>query len=120
MLNLINKGRIFRVNITGDGWVKVELRIVDAREPVLSGNEIKLVNDSSETFIIYVPTGKIVCSSVGMPLVEDEDSYILTDIEPGNYKTCVYHLRDILYVVLCKTMEKINNEIKDIYCFSDY
>lgn len=117
---LINQGKFFIFGTGADGTYNVQLRVVDALEPVLTQKEFRYVKDSTESVIIHIPSGFI---TVADPCFLDNEKYYLsTRITPGNYKICVYlfHIPKKIqsfYIILCRTDKETNNQLSKIHEF---
>lgn len=117
LLNLINQGKFFIFGTGCDGEHHIQIRVVSSLEPVLSAKEFKCILNSTETFIINLPTGALV---VADPCFLDvEKNRLSINVEPGNYKVCVYHFYihskvDSLYIALCKTDEAAKNTLTNL------
>lgn len=113
-LNLTNEGKVYIFGTSSDGLHNVQIRILDSSEPVLSSKEFKCVMSVTETAIINIPTGLV---AVADPCVLNvENDRISINVEPGNYKVCVYffYIRskvESFYIVLCKTDEEAKNNL---------
>lgn len=80
------KGLCLTLETGGDGLIPVQLRIVEAKEPMLSEKEYKLVEQSTDTIEIDCPTGEL---GVG-DLYELDRSTVRYNSQPGKYKVCGY------------------------------
>lgn len=114
ILNLINQGKLFIFGTGYDGEQNIQIRVVDSFEPVLSAKEYKCILNATETLIINIPTGTL---AVADPYFLDmEKERLLINVEPGNYKVCVYHFYidskvDSFYIALCKADEEAKNTL---------
>lgn len=119
-LNLVNQGKCYLVHTGSDATFDVQLRVVNALEPVLTSKELKFVEDMSETAIMHIPTGEI---SIGNPFDFEQAGYSFSaNIIPGNYKICAYlfcmpHKFKGIYIVLSKTDQEATNNLAEIYSF---
>lgn len=114
ILNLINQGKLFIFGTGGDGEQNIQIRVVDSLEPVLSTKEYRCILNATETLIINIPTGTLVVADPCFLNMEKER--MLINVEPGNYKICVYHFYihskvDSFYIALCKTNEEAKNTL---------
>jgi len=116
----MNEGKIFRVETSGDGLRNVQLRIVEATEPLLSRSEMRHVKTASETAIINLKSGNIAIASQDQLADMDWKYRISHQVSPGHYKVCVYHKGDVLYVVLCKTSLEAKNNFYRFFIFEEY
>lgn len=114
LLSLVNANKAYIFSTGGDGCYNIQIRIVDSLEPVLSSKEFKCVLDATETAVINIPTGLV---AVADPHALDIENYRLSvNVEPGNYKVCVYFFAipskvEAFYIVLCKTDETAENNL---------
>lgn len=116
-LNLINEGKSYIFGTSADGFHNVQIRIVDALEPVLSNKELNCVQSVTETALIHIPTGRI---AVADPyFLNEKNESVNMIVEPGNYKVCVYffYIRskiESFYIVLSKVDQEVakNNLLK--------
>ena len=123
IIHFINQARGFLFTTGCDGVFNIQFRLVDAPEPVLSKDEYKLVGDASPPLIIQVPSGRIVIRD-GLCLDETNENSLIYLVEPGKYKVSAHcftvrkknedHNFSSYYLVLCKTDETVNNDVKDI------
>lgn len=119
-LHLMNEGKFFIFSTGSDGIYKVQLRIVDALEPVLTPKEFTRVIDTSESAIMHVPSGTI---TIADPSFFNSEKYCLRAfVTPGNYKISVYHFYipkkiESFYIVLSKTDKQANNNLSKVYEF---
>lgn len=118
LLRVVNAGKAFIFHAVVHKICNVQVRVVDAPEPVLTSKEFKCVIANTETAVIDLPTGVL---SVASPwnLVEEEERLAIT-LTPGRYKVCVYHFYirnkiDSYYIVLCKTTLPAHNSLTRIY-----
>ncbi|KKR68205.1 MAG: hypothetical protein UU09_C0014G0007 [Microgenomates group bacterium GW2011_GWA2_40_6] len=101
----MQQGKIFHFSTGGDGTYDIILRCVDGPEPVANPKEYRFLLESSPTYIIAIPSGKVVVSDFGHDLPH---SPLQLDVAPGNYKVASHHkeISDKFYgyvIVLCKT-----------------
>ncbi len=113
-LSLMNQGKCFIFRTGADGIFNVQLRMVDALEPVLTEKEYSRVIANSETAIIHIPNSLVKVSDV--VCLQDAASCITMAVSPGNYKICVYQFYipnklESFYVVLCPTSEAATNHL---------
>lgn len=119
-VSLINQGKALIFRTGADGVFNMQLRMVNALEPVLTEKEYRRVIANTETVIIHIPTDTI---SVGDVLyLQDTKSCITMPVSPGNYKICVYQFYipqklESFYVVFTPTMEAATNDIANIHAF---
>lgn len=114
VVNLINEGKGYVFSTGSDGLHNVQIRIVDTLEPVISSKEFKCVISVTETAVINIPTGHLAITDPCCLDIEKDRLYI--NVEPGNYKVCVYffYIRskvESFYVVLCKTNQDAKNNL---------
>lgn len=117
LLKFINQGEcsIFHLACPDEGSYNIQIRVVDAAEPLLTAKEFKCVLSSTEIAVVHLDNSLIV-----KPLFEEEnpENRILATVEPGNYKVCVYHFHipkkvESFYIVLAKTdLEAENHQMK--------
>lgn len=118
-LALINQGKVFVFYAEpNEDSYNVQLRIVNANQPVLSAKEFKNVISSSEIAIIHIPSDTVVVTE----LQETNREQVIAKIIPGNYKICVYQFHiptklDSFYIALAKTDEAANNQLTNITKF---
>lgn len=120
-LSLINQGKCYIFSTGADGMYNVQLRVIDALEPVLTNGEFKYVTESSASAIIHIPTG-IIAITDGL-LLDKEFPHLSASIMPGNYKISVYQFYipnklESFYIVLCKTDREASNDFSNIYTFT--
>ncbi|MGC1181566.1 hypothetical protein [Legionella sp.] len=120
-LSLMNEGKLYELRTGGDAGFYLELRLIDALEPVLTSKELKYVLDTTETAVMHLPTGNI---SVGYHSTADEKLHLLSlPVTPGNYKMStffIYKKRVVIFcIVLCKTHAVAKNSYQSIYSFSE-
>jgi hypothetical protein len=113
----INSGKCYFFSTGSDGEAKLQIRIIESQEPVLSTKEYKSVISTSPRVILQLPTGHLAIDD-GL-IVQGFPSPIVFDIAPGNYKSQVYLCRFrghlfYYYIVLAKTDEKAVNQEHDI------
>ena len=107
LLNVVNSHRAFFFGTGGDGIFNVQIRIINAYEPVVSENEYRWVFDTSQKAIVNVSSGTISVSDL---LGLDSEDAISQKIENGHYKITVFSFSiprklDSFYIVLSKTDE---------------
>ena len=120
MLSLMNEGKLYQLGTGGDAGFYLELRVIDALEPVLTSKEMKYVRDSSETAIMCIPTGIV---NVAHHSSADEQLHLLSSpVSPGNYKMSVFFICKkriaTFCIVLCQTNHVVKNNYQSIYSFS--
>jgi hypothetical protein len=117
-LKLINEGKIY-LFLTPFGEIfNLQVRVIDAPEPVLTMRDYKKVVKSSSPVIISVPTGKLYVDDGSVNGGDKPEMEI--SVEPGNYKCQVYLFEfprgrlhyDFSYTVVLSKTEKqaVNNE----------
>lgn len=116
LVEVMNQGRGLVFSTGGDGEFEVQLRLVDALEPVLTPNEYKLVTGSTDTLIIKVESGAVVAGDLGR--LGDSDR--LLEVDPGYYKICAYRFDTgpdfcAYYVVLTKTDQSAENQVQEVF-----
>lgn len=115
LINLINQQQRFIFATGGDGLYQVQLRIIDALEPVLTPKEYKLVKNASSTGIIQISSGKIRVGDLGFVAERSLEH----KVEAGNYKIAAYKFSTpkgpfIFYIVLCKTDQTVAEPVSFI------
>jgi hypothetical protein len=115
----MNKGKLFHVNTEGDGLRLIELRIIDASEPVLSEKEMVSVVQATSAGVIDVSSDDLAIAATNQLVDIDWEYRIATEVAPGNYKIAVYqHKNDFLYVVMCKTNLEAKNNFTGVFGFN--
>ena len=114
IIELMNQKQWFVFGIGGDGYgIPVQVRVIDSTEPMLTTEEFVYVEEVSEISAIHVPSGNLVVSDIWC--YKDRRAPVPFKLEQGTYKLCVYLMRKSrLYVVLCKTDEKVRLHFTDI------
>lgn len=116
---IVNEGKIFEFDTECHGLTKLQIRIVDIPEPVLTPNEYKKIVGETPAVIIHVPTGNLVIDSGDIsPIGKFSIEIVVT---PGNYKcqAFIYNpsktdiFNDYYYLVLAKTEEEAINHLLD-------
>jgi hypothetical protein len=115
-VKIMNKGQGLVWSTGGDGTFDIQLRLVEASEPMLMPKEYKLVTGSTDTIVVEVKSGKLTVGDFG--LLQEQNKWLT--VEPGNYKVCAYLFdtqKDFLayYVVVCKTDDSAVNDVSDIF-----
>ncbi|CCB86476.1 unknown protein [Parachlamydia acanthamoebae UV-7] len=116
-VELINHGQCYIFGTGSDGEFNIQVRIVEAPEPVLTPKEYKNIIGTSPIVTLNFPTGKLsVCDGL---IVKGQKSDLEVDIAPGLYKCQVYIFKFpddySYYIVLSKSEEaKKNNETEII------
>lgn len=116
-LDLMNSGKSYFFSTGSDGDHKVQVRVIDAPEPVLSVKEYKSVLLSSPRIILNIPTGRLVIDDC--VILQGIASPVEIGIPPGHYKCQVYLCRFrghifSYYIVLTLTDEEATNHEHEI------
>lgn len=112
-IELINSGKAYFFSTGSDGIFNVQLRVVEAPEPVLTSKEYKNVAAASPMIILSFSTGKLAINDGRICL---SNNSIEESIIPGNYKCQVFIFRFpskdySFYIVLSKCENNaLNNE----------
>lgn len=112
-IELINAGKIYSFGTGSDGTFNVQLRVVEAPEPVLTSKEYKNVVGASPTIFLTFPSGKVAVDDYG---ISSSNNQIEETIIPGNYKCQVFVFKFpkgdySFYIVLSKCEHfTLNNE----------
>jgi hypothetical protein len=117
LIEIINKGEAFFFSTRSDGVFPIQLRIIEASEPLLTAKEYRYLENSSQTAIINMPHGQIAVSDLSTFAAGTAE--ILLKVEPGNYKVTamLFHIPNKIssyYIVMCKTQDPINNNFERI------
>lgn len=119
-VNLMNQGKAYIICDAIYEQTKVEIRLVEATEPLLTENEFKRVDTIMETAIIHFPSGKLSVADF-MYMDVDLKKCFLMDIEPGHYKVCAYRFISDrtgikrFCIVLCKTNDIALNSFNNLF-----
>lgn len=116
-IKLVNTGKCYFFSTGSDGEAKLQIRMIDSPEPVLSVKEYKSVVSTSPCVILNFPTGRLVIDD-GL-IIKGIASPLEFEITPGHYKAQVYlcRFRGYLfyyYIVLAKTDAEAVNQEHDI------
>lgn len=119
LIDLVNNNHIFCVGTGRDGIiVNVQVRVVNAPEPVLSIKESKFVTNSSEQTLLNFPesdTSQVIVADLYS--LDSKSNSLAIPITPGVYKVAVYtfEIRNKIssyYFVLAPTGDLQKNKIK--------
>ena len=115
-IDLINRGHCYIFNTGSDGEFNIQVRIVEAPEPVLTSKEYKNVAGASPVVTLHFPTGKLYVGDG--PALKDLRSDIEVDIAPGYYKcqVCIFTFPEdySYYIVLSKTEYASDNNETEV------
>lgn len=111
-IQLINNGKLYSFSTGGDGEFNIQVRIIEAPEPVLSLKEYKNVVLAGPCVTLHFPTGRLAIDD-GI-VYKGSNSALEFNIAPGNYKSQVFLLKFrgyvySYYIVLAKTHEPASN-----------
>lgn len=118
-LKLINEGKMYAFGTGSDGEYPIQVRVVNAPEPVLATKEYKRVLGVSPLVILNFPTGQLAVDNG----VITSSPPITVSIEPGIYKCQVFIFDPskanddsdfYYYIVLSKTDKEAVNDEKEI------
>jgi len=118
-IGMINKGKLLIFETGSDGAYNIQVRVINAAEPVLTTKEYKRVTDYCETAIIDIPNGIVAVADFAA--LGDEAENLTVKVTPGYYKVAVFLFQisnkfESYYIVLCKTNSKpVNNYSKVFY-----
>lgn len=115
---LINRGQCYFFGTGSDGDFNIQVRIVEAPEPVLTAKEYKNIVCASPVVILNFPTGKVaVCDGEIHKDIPKEPDFEF-DIVPGYYKCQVFIFKFTndysYYIILSKTDEAKKNSETEI------
>ncbi|USQ15248.1 hypothetical protein J2N86_14900 (plasmid) [Legionella lytica] len=117
---LVNQGKAYIICDAIYESTKIEIRLVEAAEPLLAENEFKRVDTILETAIMHFPSGKLSVADF-MYMGIDLKKCFFMDIEPGYYKVCAYRFISDrtgikrFCIVLCKTDDIALNSFSNIF-----
>lgn len=115
-IELINSGKAYFFSTGSDGIFNIQLRVVEAPEPVLTSKEYKNVVAASPMVILSFPTGKL---AIDDGRIFASKNSIEESIIPGNYKCQVFIFRFpnddySFYIVLSKCENNALNKESEI------
>lgn len=106
----VESGKVIFFHTAADGLHHIQLRVVQAPEPILTIKEYKRIGSVSSSYIIHVPSGKIAISDFCL-----KDTARIFEVPPGNYKVMIYlfymKVNISYYVCLAPTTECAKNTV---------
>jgi hypothetical protein len=100
----------------GDGTFSLQLRQIEASEPVLSPKEYKLIGPSTKPLVLNFPSGVIAVGDYGA--LDSQFAHRQT-VKPGAYKVAAFIFNTrrnffAYYIVFCQTDLPATNHLSHI------